>query len=91
MTAALEFPVRVYFESFGNHSRRRVIGQIRRLADEEGWPGIVGKRGQTTERVLRKGYLRIVWPSRRSAKRYQKSVAEFWGHLVSTRRYKRLR
>ena len=55
MTAALEFPVRVYFESFGNHSRRRVIGQIRRLADEEGWPGIVGKKGPNDRAGLAEG------------------------------------
>jgi hypothetical protein len=83
------FPVRVYFDSFGNHSPDKVIGQVRRLADEEGRPGIIGKRGQTTKRVLRKGYLRIVWPTRKSARRYQQAVAEFWGHLARTKRYRR--
>ena len=83
------FPVRVFFDSFGNHSPDKVVGQVRRLADEQGRPGIVGKRGQTTNRVLRNGYLRIVWPTRKSARQYQRAVAEFWGHLVRTKRYKR--
>jgi hypothetical protein len=85
----MRFAVRAYFSSFGNHSRGDVIGQVRRLADELGRPGIIAKRGQTNARVVRKGYLRTVWTTRRLAKNYQAKVAEFWGHLISTRRFKR--
>lgn len=80
--------VRVYFGHFGNHNKNRLIGQVRRLADEFGYPGIVGKSGQTNREVLRKGYLRIEWPSRRLACAFQQTVEEFWGHVVSTRRFR---
>jgi len=86
--SAMEFSVRVYFDEIGNLNRARLVGQVRRLADEFGRPGIVGKRGQTNGRVSDQGYLRIVWPSRQLARRYQDTVSEFWGDRVSTKRFK---
>ncbi len=83
-----EFSVQVYFDEFGNHVLSHIIGQVRRLADEFGRPGITGKRGQTNRRVKRKGYLRIVWPTRKLAKAFQRLVKEIWGHLASTRRFR---
>ena len=82
------FSVQVHFRNFGNHQPGQLIGQVRRLADEFGRPGIIGKRGQKNARVLKKGYLRIVWPTRQLAKAFQRLVEEFWGHLVSTRRFR---
>jgi hypothetical protein len=82
------FSVQVYFSDFGNHQPGHLIGQVRRLADEFGRPGIIGKRGQKNARVLKKGYLRIVWPTRKLARAFQRLVGEFWGHLVSTRRFR---
>ncbi len=84
----MAFSVRVYFDDFGNFHKDRLIGQIRRLADEFGRAGIIGKRGQTNLRIHRQGYLRIVWPTRRQARQYQDAVAEFWGDRVSTRRFR---
>lgn len=84
----MAYAVRVYFETFGNHRPSRIIGQVRRVADEFGSPGIVGKRGQTNARILASGYLRIVWPSRSLARRFQNAVEEFWGAYVSTRRFR---
>lgn len=83
------FPTQSYFDSFGNHKPSFLIGQVRRLADEFGYPGMVGKRGQTNPCVLKKGYLRIVWRTRKEAKAFQAAVDEFWGHLVTTRRFRR--
>jgi hypothetical protein len=83
------FPVRVYFDDFGNHPPQWIIGQVRRVADEFGRPGIEGKRGQSNAGVRRSGYLRVVWPSRRLAKQFQAAVDELWGHLVSTKRFRR--
>lgn len=84
----MAFSVRVYFDDFGNLHKNRLIGQVRRLADEFGRPGIIGKRGQINPRVRRKGYLRIAWPTRRQARQYQDAVAELWGDRVSTRRFR---
>ena len=84
----MTFSVRVYFDGFGNLNKPRLMGQVRRLADEFGRPGIVGKRGQTNPRIRRQGYLRIAWPTRRLARQYQDAVAEFWGDRVSTRRFR---
>jgi hypothetical protein len=85
----MQFPTRSYFDSFGDHRPSFLIGQVRRLADEFGYPGIVGKRGQKNPRVLKKGYLRIVWRTRGEAKEFQAAVDEFWGHLVITSRFRR--
>ncbi|MFT9027296.1 hypothetical protein [Acetobacter indonesiensis] len=84
----MAFSVRVYFDDFGNLHKDRLIGQVRRLADEFGLPGIVGKRNQTNQRIHSKGYLRIVWRTREQARRYQDAVAEFWGDRVSTKRFR---
>ncbi|MCF3945136.1 hypothetical protein AiwAL_08715 [Acidiphilium sp. AL] len=83
----MAFSVRVYFDDFGNLHKARLIGQVRRLADEFGRPGIIGKRGQTNLRIHQQGYLRIVWPTHRQARQYQDAVAEFWGDRVSTRQF----
>ena len=80
--------VRVYFDNYGNHPPAWIMGQIRRLADEFGWWGIQAKRGQTNKRIRRKGYLRLVWPTRRLAKSYQAAVDELWGHIASNKRFK---
>lgn len=80
--------VRVYFDKPTNLHRDRLVGQVRRLADEFGRLGIVGKRGQTNRQVRKQGFLRVVWPSRRQAIAFQDAVDEFWGHLVSTRRFR---
>jgi hypothetical protein len=84
----MNFSVQVYFNDFGNHEPRIVVGQVRRLADEFGKPGIMAKKGQNNRRVFRKGYLRLVWPTRRLARAFQALVEEMWGHLVSTRRFR---
>ena len=83
----MKFVVRAYFNDFGNHEPAIIVGQVRRLADELGYHGIVAKRRQTNERILQRGYLRIVLPTRRLARRYQELVVEFWGHLVTTKRF----
>lgn len=84
----MRFSVQVYFNDFSNHDTRIIVGQVRRLADEFGRPGIIAKKGQNNRRVLRKGYLRLVWPTRRLARAFQALVEEIWGHLVSTRRFR---
>ena len=83
----MDFTVRVDFYNYGNHSPRLIVGQVRRLADEFGRPGIMAKRGQTTQRALRTGHMRLVWPTRRLAREYQAMVEEFWGEYASTQRF----
>ena len=51
-----------------------LYAQIRCLADQSGLHGIVGKRKQTNRRIRQKGYVRIVWPNRRMAKRFKRLV-----------------
>jgi hypothetical protein len=80
----MRFPVRVFFSKTSSV----LVGQVRRLADEFGRPGITAKRGQTNRRVRQKGYLRLVWPNRRLARAYQSAVAKWWGGQVTTRRFK---
>ncbi len=81
----MSFSVWIYFDDFRNHEPRIIVGQVRRLADEFGRPGILAKKGQKNRRVFKKGYLRLVWPSRRLAKAFQALVEEMWGHMVSTK------
>lgn len=82
------FSVRVYFDDCGNLHKTRLIGQVRRIADEFGYSGIVGKRGQTNKCIEKNGYLRIVWPTHHLACQYQDAVAELWGDRVSTKQFK---
>jgi hypothetical protein len=77
------------FFRFGNHPPSWIIGQVRRLADEFGRPGIVAKRGQTNQQVLAQGYLRTSWPSQASARKFQDAVEQLWGDLVSTKLYRK--
>ncbi len=83
-----KFSVRTYFNDFGNHAEPIILGQVRRLADEFGRPGIEAKAGETNVRIRRNGYLRTTWPTRQLARDFQQSVAEVWGDRVSTRRFK---
>ena len=85
------FATRTTFDRWGNHPPAWVIGQVRRLADEFGRYGIEAKAGQTNERVLVKGYLRLRWPTRRLAKRYAAAVEEMYGNRTSTRCFKNTR
>lgn len=71
--------------SHGNHPRQWVIGQVRHLANEFGRSGIVAKRGQSNDRIRKKGYLRLAWPSREAAERYQLAANEMYGDRTTTR------
>lgn len=84
----MPFSVQAHILSRPNVPKAALIGQVRSLADELGRPGIIGKRGQTNDRVLRKGYVRIVLPTRQLAKDYQALVAQLWGSSVPTQRFK---
>lgn len=68
-----------------NHPRPWVIGQVRRLADEFGRPGILAKKGQDNDRVRKKGYLRLAWRFREQAERYQLAADEMYGDRTVTR------
>lgn len=68
-----------------NHPAPWVMGQVRRLADEFGKPGIVAKTGQKNARIRRKGYLRLVWRSRRQAERFQLAADEMYSDRTVTR------
>jgi hypothetical protein len=83
-----KFLVRAYFNDFGNHAASIIFGQVRRLADEFGRPGIEAKAGETNVRIRRNGYMRTTWPTRQMARDFQQSVAAVWGDRVSTRRFK---
>jgi hypothetical protein len=63
-----------------------LIDQVRRLADQLGRPGIVGKRDQTNDKFWLEGKLQITLPSRMLARRYQRSVEAVWGDIAMTRR-----
>ena len=84
----MRFSVQAYIHKQLNLPFGPFVGQVRRLADKLGRPGIEGKRGQTNKRVKRKGYVRIVFPTRRLAKQYQALVAQMWGSSVPTRRFR---
>ena len=68
-----------------NHPRPWVVGQVRRLADEFGRPGILAKKGQDNDRVREQGYLRLPWRSRELAERYRRAVDELYGDRTTTR------
>lgn len=68
-----------------NHPVPWVFGQVRRLADEFGKPGIVAKTGQKNSRIRRTGYLRLVWRSRRQAEQFQLAADEMYGDGTATR------
>lgn len=80
--------VRIFFNNVGNLRWEFVLAQIRHLADQFGWHGIVGKRGQTNRRVRRQGYLSVILPSKQMAIDYQDAVEQFWGDRVETKRYR---
>jgi hypothetical protein len=82
----MRFSVQAYINT--NLPYGPFVGQVRRLADELGRPGIIGKRGQTNARVRSKGYVRIVFPTRGLAKQYQTLIAQMWGSSVPTRRFR---
>ncbi|WP_159107320.1 hypothetical protein, partial [Azospirillum sp. B4] len=54
-----------------------------------GRPGINAKRRQTNERYLAKGRLRLRFPTRTLAKRYQALVREYGPPEANTHRYRR--
>jgi hypothetical protein len=80
------FSVRVFPDNLGDD---HLIGQLRRLADEFGKPGIEAKRGEFNSVVRRRGYLCLRWKNRRLAKEYQEAVARYWGDRATTRRFRR--
>jgi hypothetical protein len=81
------FATRTNFEAT-NHPTTWVIGQARGLANEFGWPGIMGKTGEKKRRILRKGYMRLVWRTRQEGKRFQGAIDEMYGDRTTTKRYR---
>ena len=59
---------------------------VRSLADQQGWYGFNGKDAQRNQRIRQKGYVRIVWTNRRSAKLFQRLVTARLG--LKSRRFK---
>ena len=68
----------------GNHPGEWLIGQLRRLADEFGRPGIRAKRGQTNTVFFRQGGLRLRWPNRKLAVKYKAAADKLWGAFSMT-------
>jgi hypothetical protein len=75
MVITMPYSTFVWIDS-GNHRPELVIGQIRNLANEFGWPGIEAKRGQTNSSFFAQGVLSLTWPNRQLARRYKAAVEE---------------
>jgi hypothetical protein len=57
-----------------NRGELFVLDNARRQADHFGRDGIRAKRGQTTTRYRRRGYIRMVFPTRALARKYVRRV-----------------
>lgn len=57
-----------------NRGRLFLLDHARRQTDHFGPQGIRAKRGQTNERFRKRGYIRLVFPTRTMAKRYMRRV-----------------
>lgn len=66
-----------------NYRQRFLLRQWQALADCTGRDGIVGKKGETVDRILARGFMRVRFKSLRAAKKFVELLNEFWSGVAS--------
>lgn len=74
-----------------NYRKRPLLRQWQALADSTGPDGIKGKKYETIDRILARGYMRVTFKTRKAAELFIELLEEFWGGVAKPGLYYRYR
>jgi hypothetical protein len=71
-----------------NYRKRPLLRQWQSLADSVGPEGIRGKKGETIDAILSRGYMRVKFKTRKATEKFIELLNEFWGGVADARLYR---